>query len=105
METPPRKLSESQHVLEPTEEMEQEDVWLSIWRAFLGEVDEREQRDWSESFIDTASVQQKKVWNQQNEAWIRHKVCIGRRPGIPLGVSLHSASPHEVTLAEEAPSW
>ena len=39
---------------------EEEDVWLSIWRAFLGELDEREQLDWSESFMDGSFSSAKK---------------------------------------------
>jgi transposase len=39
---------------------EVEDVWLEIWRAFLGTLDERGQLDWSEAFIDGSFVPAKK---------------------------------------------
>ena len=31
---------------------EEESVWLKVWRAFLGELDERGQLDWHETFAD-----------------------------------------------------
>jgi len=31
---------------------EEEGVWLDIWRAFVAELDERGQLDWSEAFAD-----------------------------------------------------
>ena len=30
---------------------EEQGVWLTIWRAFLAELNQREQLDWSESFL------------------------------------------------------
>jgi len=34
---------------------EEQGVWLTIWRAFLAELNQREQLDWSESFLYSAS--------------------------------------------------
>ena len=31
---------------------EEQGIWLRIWRAFLGELNERQQIKWSESFMD-----------------------------------------------------
>jgi transposase len=56
---------------------EEQDVWLTIWRTFLGELNRRGRLDWSEAFM--VGVDGK---------------------GLPLGVHLGSASPAEVTLAE-----
>ena len=39
---------------------EEQDIWLDAWRAFLAELDERKQLDWSESFIDGSFAPAKK---------------------------------------------
>jgi transposase len=39
---------------------EQEGVWLKIWRAFLGKLDEKGELDWSESFADGSFAPAKK---------------------------------------------
>lgn len=39
---------------------EEEGVWLKIWRKFLGELDEKGQLDWSESFADGSFAPAKK---------------------------------------------
>ena len=39
---------------------EEQDIWLKIWRAFLGELDERQQITWSESFVDGSFAPAKK---------------------------------------------
>jgi transposase len=39
---------------------EQESVWLKIWRAFLGELDEKGELDWSENFADGSFAPAKK---------------------------------------------
>ena len=39
---------------------EEKDVWLKIWRQFLGELDQRGQLDWSESFLDGSFAPAKK---------------------------------------------
>jgi len=31
---------------------EEQDIWLEAWRAFLSELDEKGQLDWSEAFVD-----------------------------------------------------
>ena len=40
---------------------EEQDVWLSIWRAFLNELNERDQLKRSESFLDSSLAPAKKV--------------------------------------------
>ena len=39
---------------------EEQGVWLNIWRAFLGELHERQQLQWSESFLDGSFAPAKK---------------------------------------------
>ncbi len=39
---------------------EEQDVWLTIWRAFLGELDQKGQLDWSEAFVDGSFAPAKK---------------------------------------------
>ena len=39
---------------------EEQDIWLKIWRTFLGELNERQQLQWSESFLDGSFAPAKK---------------------------------------------
>lgn len=39
---------------------EEQDVWLTIWRAFLGELDQKGQLDWAETFADGSFAPAKK---------------------------------------------
>ena len=39
---------------------EEAGLWLKIWRAFLGELDEKGQLDWSETFADGSFAPAKK---------------------------------------------
>jgi len=39
---------------------EEQDVWLNAWRAFLAELDEQGQLDWSEAFADGSFAPAKK---------------------------------------------
>jgi len=39
---------------------EEQGVWLKIWRTFLGELNERQQLQWSESFLDGSFAPAKK---------------------------------------------
>jgi transposase len=39
---------------------EEQDVWLDAWRAFLAELDEKGQLDWSEAFADGSFAPAKK---------------------------------------------
>jgi transposase len=39
---------------------EERGVWLNIWRAFLNELNERQQLKWSESFLDGSFAPAKK---------------------------------------------
>ncbi len=38
----------------------EQEVWLEIWRAFLSELNERQQLQWSESFLDGSFAPAKK---------------------------------------------
>jgi len=42
---------------------EEQDIWLEAWRAFLSELDEKGQLDWSESFVDGSFAPAKKGAN------------------------------------------
>ena len=39
---------------------EEQGIWLAIWRTFLGELNERQQLKWSESFMDGSFAPAKK---------------------------------------------
>lgn len=39
---------------------EEQGIWLNIWRTFLGELNERQQLKWSESFLDGSFAPAKK---------------------------------------------
>lgn len=42
---------------------EEQDVWLNVWRAFLAQLDEKSQLDWSEAFVDGSFAPAKKGAN------------------------------------------
>lgn len=41
-------------------EWEAQDIWLELWRAFLAQLDEAKQLDWSEAFMDGTFAPAKK---------------------------------------------
>ena len=48
---------------------EERGVWLNIWRAFLSELNERQQLKWSDSFLDGSFAPAKKGrWSRKNQA-------------------------------------
>ena len=83
---------------------EEQGVWLTIWRAFLAELNQREQLDWSESFLDGSFAPAKKtgslVGKTKRGKGTKWRVVVDGQ-GIPLGKQFYSASPNEVRLAEE----
>ena len=82
-------------------EWEKQDVWLEMWRAFLTELDERGQLDWSEAFMDgtfmaakkgdRASERHAKVRGQSAWYWSTARVflseCTFRLPTEPSATS------------------
>jgi transposase len=83
---------------------EEQGVWLTIWRAFLAELNHRGQLDWSESFLDGSFAPAKKGATKSGKTkrgkgtkWM----VVVDGEGVPLGKQLYSASPNEVRLAEE----
>jgi len=82
---------------------EEQGVWLNIWRVFLSELNEREELDWSGSFLDGSFAPAKKG-AQESGKTKRGKgtkwMVVVDGQGVPLGDQLHSASPAEVRLAE-----
>jgi hypothetical protein len=82
---------------------EEQGVWLKIWRAFLSELNERQQLKWSESFLDGSFAPAKRgaeVGKTKRGKGAKWMVVVDCR-GVPLGNSLHPASPSEIRLAEQ----
>ncbi len=86
-------------------EWEAEDVWLTIWRAFLGELDERKQLDWSEAFMDgtfapakkgaPASARHARVRGQSSWYWSTAKVFLSESTfRLPIGTRSNSRKRH-----------
>ena len=82
----------------------EQDVWLNMWRAFLRELDDGQLLDWEECFVDGTFASAKKRGDAVGKTK-RGKgtklMVVADGQGIPVGISLHSASPAEVTLVEE----
>jgi len=82
---------------------EEQDIWLKIWRTFLGELQERQQLKWSESFLDGSFAPAKKggdpVGKTKRGKETKWMVVVDGA-GVPLGKHLDSAAPAEVRLAE-----
>ena len=82
-------------------EWERKDVWLDLWRAFLAQLDETAQLDWSEAFMDgtfapakkggLASEKHAKVRGQSSWYWSTARVflseCTFRLPVPPRPAS------------------
>ena len=69
---------------------EEQGVWLTIWRAFLAELNQRKQRQWSESFLDGGFAPAKKGARKSEKpsgAMARWMVAVDGQ-GIPLGEQL-----------------
>jgi transposase len=66
---------------------EEQGVWLNIWRAFLGELNERQQLKWSESFLDGSFAPAKRGrGSRKNQAGQGDEVDGGgRRPRNSFG--------------------
>jgi len=57
---PAREIPPSFNVLAAVARWEEQGVWLKIWRTFLSELNERQQLQWSESFLDGSFAPAKK---------------------------------------------
>src|SRR4029077_9449901 len=65
---------------------EERGVWLSIWRAFLSELNERQQLQWSESFLDGSFAPAKKgAPESEKPSGARGRSGGGRRRGGSSG--------------------
>jgi hypothetical protein len=77
---------------------EEQDLWLDLWRAFLADLDQRGQLDWSECFIDGSFAPAKKganAWERPKKArersgwwWSTATRCSSGKPpglGVPGG--------------------
>lgn len=83
---------------------EEQGVWLTMWRTFLAELNQRKQLDWSQSFLDGSFAPAKKGARKSEKpsgARGTKWMVVVDGQGIPLGEQLYSASPNEVRLAEE----
>lgn len=56
----PKQYSSASTCWRRLRDWEEQDVWVSAWRAFLAELDERGQLDWSEAFVDGSFAPAKK---------------------------------------------
>jgi hypothetical protein len=67
---------------------EEQGVWLNIWREFLGELNERQQLKWSESFLGGSFAPAKKgAPESEKPSGERNEVDGGgRRPGCSFGI-------------------
>jgi len=88
-------------------EWEREGVWLTLWRAFLKDLDEAHQLDWSEAFMDgtfapakkgaLASAKHARVRGQSLWYWSTARVflseCTFRLPTLPRSRSRKRRSP------------
>ena len=88
-------------------EWERADVWLTLWRAFLSELDDAQQLDWSEAFMDgtfapakkgaLASARHARVRGQSLWYWSTARVflseCTFRLPIEPSRSSRKKRSP------------
>lgn len=78
------------------------DVWLTLWRTFLSELDEQGRLNWEQVFADGSFAPAKrglgvgKTKRGKGTKWM----VVADGQGIPLGIRLTSASPVEVTLLE-----
>jgi hypothetical protein len=81
---------------------EERGVWLTIWKAFLCELNRKGHLDWSEAFIDGSFASAEKgCWNRKGQAGKGTKwMVVVDDQGTPLGKHFGSASPAEVKLAE-----
>lgn len=79
-------------------------VLRKIWRVLLGELDQAGQLDWKEAFADATFVPAKKGGDAIGKTK-RGKgskcMLVTDGEGLPIAVSVHSASPAEVTLIKE----
>ena len=84
-------------------EWEDAGVWLSIWRAFLSELDDEGQLNWHEVFADGTFASAKKGvprCGKTKRGKGTKLMVVADGQGVPIGVELASASPHECTLIE-----
>ena len=83
---------------------EEQGVWLNIWRAFLSELNERQQLTVERIVSGRQFCSGEKrgcgVGKTKRGKGTKWMVVVDGR-GIPLGKHLHSASPAEVRLAEK----
>lgn len=82
---------------------ERQDVWLTLWRAFLKGLDEGQQLDWSDAFTDRDLRSREKkgagIGNTRKGKGTKPKALVHGH-GIPLGVLLSPANLAESQLAE-----
>ena len=80
--------------------MKEQGVWLDVWRKFFCMLDKKGALDWQEAFIDGSFASVKKggrCWWPTKRGKGTKWMVVGDSQGVPLGSTLASASPAEVT--------
>jgi transposase len=75
---------------------EERDVWLTIWRKFLGELDEQGRLDWEETFAPTAALPRQKKGRLRRKDQTRQGYEVdggGKRPRCSSGSSTCQCEP------------
>jgi hypothetical protein len=79
---------------------EEQEVWLEIWRAFLSEQNEREQLQWSESFLDGSFAPAKKgAAESEKPSGVREAMLGLEREGLISTVLL--STPRGLAIAQK----
>lgn len=81
---------------------DEDGTWIRNWRVFIAELDGRGRLQWESAFIDGTFARRK--WGSDIAPTKRGKgskcMVMVERQGIPLGITITSASPAEVNLVD-----
>ncbi len=80
------------------------DTWEKVWRLLLGHLQAQRHLDWSRAFLDGKFVRASKGGDHVSKT-LRGKgskiMAIVDGNGIPIGLHLDAAAPHELRFAEQ----
>jgi Putative transposase of IS4/5 family (DUF4096) len=71
-------------------------TWERIWQALLSQLDTQGKLEWARAFLDGSVVPAK----TGNLASTKRRMVVADGQGLPIGVYVASAQPHESQLAE-----